>query len=184
MAYNFSNLDTKIKDIEEWLRKEYSTLRTGRATPAVLDGVRIESYGSQMPINQLAGVTIEGPKTIRITPWDMSQAKGIEKAIIAENLGLSVQTDDKGLRVVFPDLTSETRSSLNKVARERLEEARVSLRSERDRVWTDIQSKEESSEITEDDKFRLKDEMQKKVDALQKSLSEIAERKEDEIMNQ
>src|SRR5438552_2254290 len=114
MAYNFSNFKTELKKVEEWLLKEYSQIHTGRASPAVLDSAMVSSYGSNMPIKNVAAISIEDPKTLRISPWDKSQVKDIEKAILASNLGLSVATDDMGLRVIFPHLTTETRTSLVK----------------------------------------------------------------------
>jgi ribosome recycling factor len=182
MAYNFSLFKDQIRGVEEWLKKEFSSIRTGRATLAILDAVSVDSYGSRMHINQLAGISVEDPKTIRISPWDMSQAKNIEKAILDSNLGLSVSTDEKGLRAIFPELTSERRVSLSKLAKQKHEEARINLRQEREKVWGDIQAKEKAGTIAEDEKFRLKDEMQKMVDDANKALDELADRKEKEIL--
>jgi len=181
MAYNFLSLKQNTDAVLEWLKKEYLTLRTGRATPTLLDGVKIEVYGSKMPINQLATITSEGPKSLRVAPWDMSQAKGIEKAIQDANLGLGVMSDDKGVRVNFPDLSSERRLLLIKQSKQKLEEAKVSLRGEREKVWEDIQTKTKEGSLSEDDKFRLKNEMQKIVDEVSKKLEELAEKKEKEI---
>ncbi len=181
--YNFNQFKQKISDIEEWLKKEFSSIRTGRATPAILDAISVDSYGSRMHINQLASIAVEDPKTIRVVPWDMTQVKSIEKAVLDSDLGLSVSSDEKGLRISFPELTSERRTSLTKVANQKHEEARISLRKERERVWEEIQEKEKAGEIAEDDKFRLKNEMQKIVDDANKNLDAMAERKEAEIMN-
>jgi ribosome recycling factor len=183
MAYNFSELKKNMAEIESWLTKEFASIRTGRATPSILDNVKIESYGSQMPINQVASVSMEGPKTLRITPWDSSVNKSIEKAIVESNLGLSVALDEKGVRVMFPDLTSERREQLVKVAKQKLEEARISIRKERDATWDDIQEKEKQGGMGEDEKFRLKAEMQKIVDEAGKKFQTMAEKKEQEVMN-
>lgn len=181
MAYNFSQFQSKMKETEEWLKREFSGLRTGRATPAILDVVSVESYGSRMPINQLANVHVEDARSIRIAPWDPTQIKGIETAIKNADLGLSVNVDDKGLRVIFPELTSERRQQLIKVAKSKLEDARVAIRAERERTWDDIQKKEKAGEMSEDDKFRLKEQMQKMVDDANKSLDELSAKKEQEI---
>lgn len=180
--YNFSDLKNRTDGVVNWLREEYQLIRTNRATPAILDGVRVESYGSRMPINQLATISSEGPKTIRVSPWDMSQIKAMEKAIQDANLGLSVTSDDKGIRVHFPDLSEERRATLVKLCKQKLEEARISVKSEREQVWEDIQKKSKDGVIGEDDKFRLKDEMQKIIDEVNKKLEELAERKEREIL--
>jgi ribosome recycling factor len=183
MAYNFSSFKQSIKDVEERLKKEYSGIRTGRATPAILDSILVESYGAKMPINQLGSIASEGPRSLKITPWEISQAKAIEKAILTSDLGLSASADDKGVRVIFPELTSERRASLIKIVKQKLEDARVSLRNERDKVWNDIQSKEKDGGMGEDEKFRLKNEMQKMVDDGNKSLEDVASRKETEILS-
>ena len=166
----------------DWLKKEYQSLRTGRATPSVLDGIKVEAYDSKMPIDQVATVSSEGPKTLRITPWDSNLSKAIEKAIMTSNLGLSVGTDDKGVRVNFPELSEERRLLLKKTCRQKLEEAKISLKSEREKVWDDIQKKTKDGGIGEDEKFRLKDNMQKIIDEAHKKFEEMTERKEHEIL--
>ncbi len=183
MAYNFAPFKQSIKDLEDWLKKEFSSIRTGRATPAILDGVFVESYGTKMQVSQVGGVSVEGARSLRIAPWDSSQIKGIEKAIIASNLGLSVSVDDKGLRVTFPELTTESRNTFVKLAKVKLEESRVTLRAERDKVWNDIQAREKEGGMGEDEKFRLKDEMQKIVDEAGGKLETLTIAKEKEIMN-
>jgi ribosome recycling factor len=181
MAYDFKHFEKRIKEVSEKATRELAGIRTGRAAPAVLDGIMVESYGTRVPIVQVAAVAVEDARTIRITPWDMSNAKEIEKAIMQANLGLSVGTDERGVRVNFPELTSDRRAQLIKVAKEKIEEIRTSLRSARDEVWSDIQKKERDGLMPEDDKFRAKDEMQKRVDAANKSFDAALERKEKEI---
>ena len=122
MQYNFLNFKVALKRVEDFLGKEYSQLNIGRASPMILDGVNVESYGSYVPLKNVASVSIEDPKTLRIVPWDKSQIKGIEKAIVGANLGLSVATDDQGIRVIFPQLTTDTRKTLVKILKEKLEE--------------------------------------------------------------
>ncbi|OGD68168.1 ribosome recycling factor [Candidatus Campbellbacteria bacterium RIFCSPLOWO2_02_FULL_35_11] len=181
MSYDFSKFKKELSEIESWLSKEYTTIRTGMASPALLDGVKVESYGSLMPINQLATVGTEDARTLRISPWDKSQVRGMEKAINDANLGVSVVSDSIGIRVIFPELTSERRVLLIKSAKEKLEKARVSLRGEREKEWEDIQKREKDGEISEDEKFRLKDDMQKIVDETNKKFEEIFAKKEKEI---
>ena len=183
MAYNFSAFKQKIKRVAEHLSRELSQVRTGRATPMLLDAVMVEAYGSMMPLREVAAIGIEDPRTLRITPYDPSQLKGIEKAIISGNLGLSAAVDEKGVRVSFPELTSERRQDMVKIGKGKLEEARVSLRGERDAIWSDIQTLERDGKIGEDDKFRAKEEMQKLVDEANKNFEAQMERKEKEILN-
>ncbi|MDP3958092.1 MAG: ribosome-recycling factor [bacterium] len=182
MAYDFSAFKKEARETEEWLRREYGGVNTGRAAPAVLDVVRFEAYGALTQISHAAAVTIEDPRTLRVSPWDKGQVKDIEKAILSSNLGLSVSVDDLGLRVAFPSLTTERRGALVKMLKEKLEEARVRLRSEREKVWDDIQQKEREGKMSEDDKFKGKGEIQKHVDEANKKLEEIFEKKEKEVM--
>jgi ribosome recycling factor len=179
--YNFSPFKEKTKEVENWLAKEFSVLRTGRAAPSILDAVQVEAYGGRMNVRELATVLIEDARTIRVEPWDKTQTKNIEKAIIASNLGLSVNSDEKGLRITFPELTSERREQLAKVAKQTLEEARVTLRALRDKTWEEIQAKEKEGGMGEDDKFRFKDELQKLVDAANNNLEQLFARKAAEI---
>jgi ribosome recycling factor len=181
MAYDFSGFKKTTDNNLEWLKKEYSAIRTGRAAPAILDGVQVNAYGSKVPINQVATISIEGPKSIRISPWDKGVAKDIDSAIRESNLGVSVTLDDQGLRVIFPELTSDRRSMLIKLAKEKLEEARVTIRGEREKVHGDIDRKEKAGEISEDDKFRYRSELQKLVDETNKKLEELFDKKEKEI---
>jgi len=183
MRYDFSALNEGIKETERWLSGELSVIRTGRATVAVLDGVRIDSYGAKVPVNHIAGVTTEDAKTIRITPWDKGQIKEIEHAINKAELGVSVAADGEGLRVIFPELTGERREAFIKTAKAKTEEARKRLRLVRDEVWKDIQEKERDGVLTEDEKFRYKEEMQKMIDDTNKHFDEMAEKKEREIMS-
>ena len=182
MQYNFSHLKAELKKIEEFLGKEYGQLNIGRASPAVLDGVQVESYGSHVPLKNIASLSIEDPKTLRVAPWDKSQIKSVEKAIVGANLGLSIATDDLGLRIVFPQLTTETRQALVKVLKEKLEEARITARRERERVWDDIQVREKTGKLTEDEKFRGKDELQNIMDEVNKNLELLFSRKEKEAL--
>ena len=182
MQYNFSNFKTELKKVEEFLSKEYQQLNVGRASPTILDSISVESYGAYVPLKNVASVSIEDPKTLRIAPWDKGQIKGIEKAIISANLGLSVATDDAGIRVIFPQLTTETRVTLVKTLKEKLEEERITVRRERERIWDDVQTKEEEGKMPEDDKFRAKEELQKIIDEVNKNLESIFEKKEKEVM--
>ncbi|MDP9248889.1 MAG: ribosome-recycling factor [bacterium] len=181
MQYNFSNLKAELKKIEEFLTKEYSQLNIGRASPMVLDGLVVESYGSSVPIKNVASVSIEDPKTLRVAPWDKNHVKSIEKSIVGANLGLSVATDDAGLRVIFPQLTTESRETLVKILKEKLEESRIAARRERERVWEDIQAQEKAGKMTEDERFRSKDELQKVVDEGNNNLEAVFDRKETEV---
>lgn len=180
--YNFSIFKAEIKKVGDFLSKEYSQLNIGRASPMVLDGVTVEAYGSRVPLKNTASVSIEDPKTLRINPFDKSQIKEIEKAIAAANLGLSIAVDDMGIRVIFPQLTTESRQSLVKVLKEKLEEQRITIRREREWIWDDIQKKEKEGKLTEDEKFKAKEELQKIIDEANRNLEASFEKKQKEVM--
>lgn len=183
MNYDFSLTKAKLKEIEQWLKNEYHGVRTGRATPFLLDRVEVKSYGSKLPLKQVAAVTIEDARTLRVAPWDKTQMKEVESAITAENLGVSITSDQTGIRVTFPELTAESRARLLKVVKAKFEEARVSVRQARDKVWSTIQETERAGTLAEDDKFRAKEELQKIVDENNRTLEEIMAKKETEISN-
>ncbi len=178
---DFKKFKEDVSAVEEWLKKEYSSLRTGKASPAILDGVTVDSYGQKMKINQVAGVTVEDARTLRVAPWDKSQIKDIERAVSEANLGLSAVTDDAGLRVVFPELTGERREALIKVARQKLEDGRISLKKEREDTKNNIESMKKAGDINEDEEQRAKEQMQKIVDEANGKLEELFEKKEADI---
>ena len=180
--YNVEQTKKNLAACEEWLSKEYSQLHTGRAAPVLLDGVAVEAYGSFQPIKNVASVTIEDPKTLRVAPWDKTMIKEIEKGIQASNLGLSVATDSDGVRVIFPMLTTENREKLVKVLKQKLEDARISVRKAREEVQNDIEAKAKEGGFSEDDKFRAKEELQKNVDEANKELEALFEKKQTEVL--
>lgn len=182
MSYNFSNFKSRSEEVKSWLNSEYSSLRTGRATPLLLDSVMVDSYGSKVPIKHLANINIEDAKTLRLTPWDQGQIKAIETAIAASNIGVSTSPDSSSIRVIFPDLTQERRQLIVKLIKEKLEEAKVSLRKEREKVLSDINNKEKDGNISEDEKFRYRDELQKIVDDVNDQFDKIADKKMKEIL--
>ncbi len=182
MTYDFNKFKKSLAGAEEWLKKEFSGIRTGQASPTLLDSVKVESYGALSPISQIGSVNAEGPRTLRIIPWDMAQSKAVEKAITIANLGVSVSIDDKGLRVNFPDLTSERRVQIIKVAKDKVEEGKKQIRMHRDEIMKDLQSMEKSGALGKDDVFRYKGEVQKMVDEINKKLDDLYTKKEKEIM--
>jgi ribosome recycling factor len=181
MAYDFSKLKAHIKETEEWLSREFSTIRTGRASAALLDGVKPEAYGARTPLQQLASVFVEDARSIRISPFDKGNAKAIEKALIDADLGVGVSVDDQGLRISFPELTAERRTMLGKVAADKCEQARVTLRGHRTEVMKELDAAEKEGGMGQDELKRLKDEAQKQIDAGQALLDAALKRKQEEI---
>ncbi len=177
-------LKAQVEDVKLWLSKELSTLRTGRATMTILDGVFVESYGTFSPINQLATINIEDAKTIKITPWDKTVVKGIEQGIQKADLGLSVTTNGIDVRVIFPDLTTETRMNLVKQGYKKVEEAKVSIRSERADAIKKLEQFAKENSVSEDDTKRHKDEVQKCIDQGVVEFDTMGSLKEKEITTQ
>jgi len=182
MAYDFNEFRQASDSALEWLKKEYSGIRSGQANSGILDPVRVEMYGSKVPVNQVASVLSENSRTLKITPWDKSAIKAIDTAIREANLGISVSTDSQGLRIAFPELTSDRRQTLMKLAKQKLEEARVRVRNEREKIHSDIDKREKIGGMGKDDAFRAKQDLQKIVDEVNKKLEELTEKKEKEIL--
>jgi ribosome recycling factor len=171
----------RFKDVVEWLQTEYLGIRSGQASPALLDSVSVESYGARVMLQHIGSVGIEDARTLRVVPWDSSQVSAIEKAIRDADLGVSVVTDSAGVRVVFPELTSERRVQILKLAKQKLEDARVSVRGVRDEVMKAIDAAEKSGEMSEDEKFSYKEKVQKTVEQTNNALESLFDRKEQEI---
>lgn len=176
-----SEIQKRLDEAKDWLQKEYASIRTGQASPALLDGVRAESYGTLVPLNQLGSIGIEDARTLRVSTWDTSGIGAIETAIRDANLGVSVVTDSSGLRVIFPELTAERRDQLQKLAKSKLEDARITVRSVRDDVMKQIEKEEKDGDISEDEKFTRKEQVQKAVDTANKQLEELFAQKETEL---
>lgn len=180
MAYDFSGLKNHIKETEDWLARELSGIRTGRATPTLLDSVKADAYGSRMPLKEVGSISVEDARTLRIIPWDKGLVKAIEKGITDANLGIGVSVDDQGLRVSFPELSSERRAQLTKLAGEKTEQARITLRGHRTDAIKEIDALEKEG-MSEDQAKRDKAELQKLIDAGNDALAKLLERKEQEI---
>jgi len=144
----------------------------------VLDSISIENYGSYTPIKNVASISVEDSKTLRIAPWDKNQVRLIEGAINEADLGLSVLSDADGVRVIFPMLTTESRSKLVKILKEKLEDARISVRKERQAEIDRLEG------LTEDEIKRAKEEIQKAVDEVNSNLENIFNKKKGDLMTQ
>ena len=184
MSYDFSSTTTQKNTIADWLKSEYRSISTGRATPQVLDLVHIDMYGSRTQLAHAAGITIEDPRTIRVAPWDKSIIGVMEKAINDANLGLSVSSDGEGLRVHFPSLTTETRTKLVKLLKDRLEDARVRVRALREETNKAIDTEAKDGAYGEDEQRKYREDMQKIVDIANQELEDLFQKKEKEVMGE
>jgi len=177
------DFESRIKEIIAWLQQEFAGIRTGQASPAILDSVKVDSYGAKMPIIQMASVSIEDARTLRISPWDSGSISNIEAAIRDANLGVSLSADSSGLRVSFPQLTSERRTQLVKLAGQKLEDARISVRKSRDEVMKELDKQVKDGDMSKDQHFAAKDKIQKQVESANAKLEEMFDAKEKEIAN-
>ncbi len=177
--YDLTVFKTETKQAGEWLTKEYSQIHTGRAAPALLDGVTVEVYGQMSPLKNNASISIEDAKTLRVLPWDKSVIKDVERSLHAANLGFSIAVDDAGIRVIIPALTTETREKLAKIAKDRLEDARITVRKARE----EILNKLKDQNLPEDTFVRAKDEVQELVDEANRALEGHYKQKETEILS-
>jgi ribosome recycling factor len=163
----------------EAVRREFSSVRTGKATTSLLDLVRVEAYGSEMPLNQVANVAAPEPKLLTVQPWDKALLKAVEKAILASDLGLTPSNDGNLIRLPLPPLTQERRKELAKVIHKFAEEGRVSVRHARTDAIARIKKTEH---VSEDEKKHAEKDAQKLHDDYIKTLDELVKSKEKEIM--
>lgn len=172
----------KMKKAVEVVETELSQLRTGKASVALLDPVRVNAYGSDVPIKQVASITTPDTKTISIQPWDKNLIPAIEKAIMAANLGLTPINDGKIIRINIPPLTEERRKELVKVAHKIAEEGRVAVRNVRRHINDEIKKLEKEHKISEDDRFKYTGKIQELTDKSIENIDAILKKKEAEIM--
>jgi ribosome recycling factor len=165
----------------DFLKSDIATLRTGRASSAMLESITVEAYGSRQGIKAVASVSIADAKTIVLEPWDKSLMGAIEKGVRDSGLGINPINDGKVIRLILPDLTSERRQELVKVLHQKLEQARISLRKVREEVREVILQEEKKKSISEDEKFRFQDDLEKMVREFNDEIKKVGEAKEKDI---
>lgn len=175
-------LNEKMDSSIEAFKRELVKIRTGRASLSLLDGVTVDAYGSQMPLNQVGTLTIPESRMIAIQPWDPQMLSVIEKAILSSDLGLTPANDGKVIRLTIPQLTEDRRKELVKQVKKVAEEFKVAIRNVRRDANDTLKNMKKDKEISEDDMFRLQDEAQKETDSYIGQIDEIAAGKEKEIM--
>jgi ribosome recycling factor len=178
-----NEVEQKTEQTIEVLRNEYAGLRTGRASVHLLDGVRVETYGSDMPLNQLATVSTPDNQTLSVTVWDISNVGAVEKAIRDSGLGLNPMSAGAVIRLNMPPLTEERRKELTKVAGKYAEEAKISMRNIRQDAMGKIKRAVTDKEISEDDQRKYESDLQKIFDARSAEVDSIAKQKEIDIMS-
>ena len=182
--YDKSDIERRMAGAVESLKGDLSGLRTGRANTSLLDPVVCEVYGAMMPINQVATVSAPEPRMLSVQVWDKSNLTAVEKGIAKANLGLNPMIDGQTIRLPMPDLTEERRRDLAKLAGQYAEKAKVAIRNVRRDGMEDLKADEKAKEISEDDRKRMEDEVQKLTDKYVAETDAAAEAKEKEIMTQ
>jgi len=163
-------------------KQELTKIRTGRASLSLLDGIKVDAYGSSLPLNQVGTLTIPESRQIVIQPWDPQVISAIEKAILKSELGLTPVNDGKVIRINIPQLTEERRKELVKIVKRIAEEYRVAVRNHRRDAIDSLKKQKKNKEISEDDQFKLQDEAQKETDSYIAKIDEVASEKENEVM--
>lgn len=178
----YADAQDRMKKALETLENDYKRLRTGRASVSLVDGIRVDYYGTSTPLNQLATLTVPEPRTITIQPWDTSIINEVEKAIHKSELGLTPMNDGKVIRISIPVLTAERRKELVKVVKKMAEETKVSVRNIRRDVNEMIKDLKKEKEISEDEQFKAQEETQKITDDFIKKVDAVYAGKEKEIL--
>ena len=184
-----NDITTLLDDTEELMMKsedamkhDFSAIRTGKASPALLDGVMVEYYGSMTRLKELAGITAPEPRLLVVQPWDAGSVKAVEKAIIAANLGITPMSDGKLIKLPIPELSQERRSALAKQAKARAEEAKVSLRNIRRDANDFAKKAQKGGDLTEDELKKMLDDIQKMTDSYIATVDKDLAAKEKELM--
>ncbi len=175
-------VNTKMEASVDALKRELVKIRTGRASLALLDGIKVDAYGSVLPVDQVGTLTIPESRMIVIQPWDPQMLAVIEKAILSSDLGLTPANDGKVIRLTIPQLTEERRKELVKQVKKVSEEFKVAVRNVRREANDALKKMKKDKDISEDDMFRLQEDAQKATDAFVKQIDEIAAGKEKEVM--
>lgn len=166
----------------EHFHHELSSVRTGRANPALLSTVVVESYGSKVPLNQVANITVSDAKTLTISPWDKGQIQEIEKGIMAANLGFTPGNDGNVVRITLPPMTEDRRKEMVKLVGQIAEQAKIGIRQVREDVVKAVKREESEGRATKDDVAAAQKDIQDVIDGYNKQIKEIAEEKEKELM--
>ena len=175
------DVETKMKKTVEATLREFSTIRTGRASTAILETVKVDYYGTPTPVKQLAAVSTPDARLIVIQPWDKAVMPEIEKAILKSDLGITPTNDGKVIRLSMPPLTQERRQELDKVLKKIAEDGHVSIRATRHAAIENVRKSEKDKIITEDEKFKTQDDIQKLTDKYIKDIDNLLAAKEKEI---
>ena len=173
----------EFERIFNFLKEDLSSIRTGRANPAMVENILVDVYGTKMAVKELASISVPEPRSLLIHPWDSDNLSQIEAGLRQSSLGLNPIVDGKGIRINIPALTEEKRKEYIKLGHQKMESARVRIRQQREEAWKKIQKMEKEGLIREDGKFKGKDELQKLVDEYNRKIENLGLAKEKELMS-
>lgn len=179
---NLTQKKPEFEKVIDQLRLELAKLRTGRANPSMIEDVKVDYYGTPTPVKQLANITVPEPRQLLVQTWDKNALAPAEKAIRDAGLGLNPTNEGDKLRITIPEMTEERRRELIKIVGKETEEAKIRIRNVREEIMKELKREEESGQISEDEKFRIQDHLQKMVDEFNAKIKEIADIKEKEMM--
>ncbi|HEY1654970.1 MAG TPA: ribosome recycling factor [Candidatus Tumulicola sp.] len=178
----FRDVESRMGKCVEATRAEFASIRTGRATPALLDRLHVEAYGQPVPLKQVAGVSVPDSRTLLVTAWDKGVVGDIRKAIEKSDLGLTPNVDGAAIRLSIPPLNEERRKELAKVVKKKAEDGKIAVRNVRHKAHDELKTQQKNGEITEDDNKRLQESLQKLTDRYVKEIDALVAAKEKEIM--
>ena len=167
----------------DFLKSDLTQIRGSRATPALVENIKVEAYGSKMNLKEVASIMTPDAKTLMIQVWDKTLVNAVAKGIEESKIGLNPNIEGQSVKLVMPPLVEERKKELTKLLNDKLEQARIKIRRGRDEAWHKVQNFEKEKKISEDEKFRAKDELQKLVDEYNKKVKEMGEGKERELNN-
>lgn len=176
-----NKIKPELDKVVNFFEGEMAKIRTGRATPSLVEDVIADIFGQKMPLKQLGAISVPEPRQLIIQPWDKSYVEPIERALLQSNIGSSPVVDRDIIRINLPQITEEYRKNLAKILSEKEEEARKTIRKWREQAWGEIQEKTREGKIREDDKFKAKDELQKLVDEYVGKIENMGEKKRKEL---
>lgn len=180
---NIQDYKKDFAQVIEFLKQDINTLRTGRASSAMVEQVFVEAYDMRQPLKAVASITVSDAKTLILEPWDKSLLGAVEKGVRDSGLGINPVNDGKIIRLALPELTSERRQELVKILHQKLEQARVSIRKVREEVREKIGTEEKNKSISEDEKFRMQEDLEKMVKEFNDNIKILGEQKQQEIIN-
>lgn len=179
--FDIISTQQRFEKVIDFFKQEIATIRTDRATPDLLSGIKVDAYQTLTPLNQLANITITSNQNLLIQPWDQNIVKNIEKAISTSDLGLTPIIDGKQIRITLPSLTEERRQELKKILQQKSEKAKISLRVIREEINKKLKQNKKEGEITEDDYFKLQKKLQKMIDEYNQKIYQLSEKKDEDL---